>query len=164
MRLLILLTIAPLLLLQVQSGACGQTNSACCPEDNFCEDDLAACSNGICKLTVPGEGSCINKGMINQECCNGVCVGENIECSSGSCVDVTDDPVDDQSGFRPGQEGGPCVGALKLCDEDEDLGLECIDNICQLPQGVNLQSVCSFPGRNPRYIHRMQAEWNNLAE
>jgi hypothetical protein len=94
---------------------------------------------------MPGQGICVNKGTLGKPCCHQTCVGPNVTCSSGTCIDRTAEPVLDQSGGPlPGQIGGPCIGADGLCDENEDVALECIDGMCQTPMndGVLDQSVC----------------------
>jgi hypothetical protein len=146
MRLAFLTSVAASLLLGswVSADTCGLANQPCC-SNNFCSHVDAVCVDGICTVAVPGEGKCTGMGTKPGElCCNGNCSGEELACSEGTCVDVNEEPVLDQSGPRPGQNGGRCIGADQVCDEDEDLALECVDGFCKAPDVVTDQSVRSL--------------------
>ena len=123
------------------ADACGTAGDICC-EGDFCEDIDVACEAGTCVIARPGEGVCIGKGTLGQPCCMRACAGSNITCAEGTCVDVNDEPVIDQSGPLPGALGGPCIGDDHLCDENDILTLECVGNVCVEPSIVSDQSVC----------------------
>lgn len=80
-------------------------------------------------------------GMLGQPCCLRSCAGDNVTCAEGTCVDINETPVSDQSGPVPGSAGGPCIGDDHLCDENDDLILECVDRVCIEQEGVPDQSV-----------------------
>lgn len=122
--------------------ACGTAGDICC-EGNFCEDIHVTCEAGLCVNARPGEGVCVGKGMLGQPCCMRACAGPNITCAEGTCVDINEEPVIDQSGPLPGALGGRCIGDDQLCDEDDTVALECVDNVCVEPGIVSDQSVCS---------------------
>lgn len=120
--------------------ACGKLGDECCNGD--CEDVDHFCDAGVCVVARPGEGLCIAMGMLGQPCCMRMCSGENTVCAEGTCVNINEDPVLDQSGPPPGSVGGPCIGDDQLCDENDDLVLECIDRVCVEQLIVLDQSVC----------------------
>lgn len=122
--------------------ACGKAGEGCC-EAEFCEDVDHICEAGVCTLARPGEGICAAKGMLGQPCCTRACKGDNVTCAEGTCVDVNEEPVFDQSGPLPGTPGGLCIGDDQLCDEDDDVVLECIDRVCVEQSIVSDQFVRS---------------------
>lgn len=142
MRLSLFTSVAASLLLgALASDPCGLPNQPCCKR-NFCSRDDTDCVDGTCVVTKPGEGVCIGKGTKRDEpCCGGFCAGKELSCSEGTCVDVNDEPVLDQSGFQPGQEGGKCIGEDQICTEDDEVILECVDGFCRAPEVVRDQSV-----------------------
>ena len=139
--------IGALLILGLVSGAqcqdCGEAGQACC-EGGFCSDVNQSCTAGKCQALQPGQGVCKGKGELGQPCCGVICTGQNIICSSGTCVDKTAAVVMDQSGGPPaGQKDGACIGADLMCDESDDVVLVCQDGVCveETTTGVLDQSV-----------------------
>lgn len=147
MRLALLTSLVASFLLGAFSAACGGGEQPCCP-DNFCSDVDADCVDGVCVVSVPGKGACEGMGTKRGEpCCKLTCIGDTLSCSEGTCVDINDVPVLDQSGPQEGQLGGKCIGEDQICDESDEFSLECINGICEdtTPVGVTDQSVCPSP-------------------
>eukprot|EP00892_Ulva_mutabilis_P007136 jgi/Ulvmu1/4795/UM020_0080.1 len=126
-------------------NACGEAESACC-DTNYCEDADRICESGVCVVARPGEGLCANMGMLGQPCCLRTCAGADLACAEGTCVNINEEPVIDQSGPAPGSPGGACIGDDELCDENDYLELECIDSVCVAQDVVSDQSAVATCG------------------
>ena len=129
---------------------CGGRGAPCC-DGNYCEDLDQFCDNGMCAPVTPGAGACADKGALGQPCCFQACAGgASIVCSAGTCVDKAAEQVLDQSGGPlPGQEGGPCIGADAMCDENDEVILECVDLVCKREEGAGVLDQSVRPQCHP---------------